>query len=1656
MRLDLRVYVLLVGWCAALAGAAQAGTTLWWGSTDGQPMQLAGPPTPPTVVVPEHDLNGIRLTAHIRGVELALDQRVEGDFTRVTGPGMPLAGAVGAPALPVLRRLIAVPTGAQWVIQTRASEPAFTALSDLGLPARVRPLLPTVATGQPDEPGREVFTLDESAYAQRGFAPAEAVSVTEAGISGGVRLALVEIRPVAYDAATGTLALWSDLEVAIAFEGGQWTGRALPVGMQQVVLNPPTAPRGAGTKLLIVTIPAYASSAPLTQFVNAKTTQGFSVTVHNVTPGTNGNGIKSYIQSLWGTANEPDYVLFVGDAQYNTWQASDYNLPCYPTPRGARTDAWFVCMDGPSDWMPDIPIGRLAIPDVAALQVLVDKTLYVEGGQFSDPGYAQHAAFIAGPEVYTDAENLHNYVIDTHMTPAGVQSDKLYYATYGARTEDVAAALNDGRFLTAYFGHANGFQAWSAPAFVFNDIDALTNQGLYPCIVSFACSTTAFHYTDPTQNPGFIEKFMLVPDKGAVAGWGPSWSLEPYTFGHWGTHYKAFMRAVYQDGVREIGDAALAAHGYFLTHYGASDPVTYDMIAEAVLLGDPTLHLPEPQAQAENYLIVTPPDYVNSLPLNKFVTHRTATGYNVSTYTVPVGTSKETLRAYIQSLWGTSAAPKYVLLIGDAATSTSTANTLPFWVGIGSKHAASDLYYGCMGAGDDWYPEIPVGRFPVKTVAQLDIVVDKTIKVESGAFANPEYPSRVVFSVNADTYNTGEPTAEAIITDYLLPNNYTPIRIYQANGGSTADVAAAVNNGCVMIAYMGHSDSTGWWNPSFRQANVRALTNNGLYPLAFGWSCNTSHFDNDECFGETWVREANKGAAAYISASNYIYWGSASAWAPSGILERAFFASFFERDQWNIGPAWQSALYSFLDDFGQPTTPGGPPTQNADIIRNFFEEFVTLGDPALRLPQPNGFRVAATPDAQSICTTTTPTAIYTVSVQKIGAFAAPVNLTVTGAPAGVTAALTANNLPPPFTSTLTLTGLGGASPGTYNLTITGTAGTSVQTAVGSLSLSSAGPGTPTLTSPANGQTNVARKPTLSWAAATQAATYEVEVATNSNFTTPVYSKVVTSPSVALDVNLEPATTHYWRVRAHNGCGVGGYSTTFSFTVIAQADYFTEQFTGATGDSVDLDNKTIRFIPNGSGNYYRLCGEAATALPTNPAGGTTITSWTGSTDDGYKQVTLTGGQTVSLYGQTYASFFIGTNGYITFTAGDTDWQESLADHFATPRVSALFDDLHPGNGGSISWKQLADRVAISYQGVPEVTVGGANTFQIELFTNGEIHITYLAVSCNDAIVGLSAGGGQPSDFVETDLSASGPCAVPGACCIGQTCDVRLAVACTQAGGVFQGDNTDCTPDPCLTYEPGCVIISEVVDGTLSGGCPKWIELTNTGTGPFAFFEGGIIVQSDNSTDTQVDIDLTGAVIAAGASFVIVSNQGLTCTGSFDGIYNMTADFYTNVLIGNGNDRYILTDTANGAHLLDIYGEFGVNGTGLPWEYTSGYSYRMPNCNQGYGTTFAAGEWFFGGKNSLVGTNPEWLLQTLTTPGTHEFAHTCSMTIVFGDMNCDGVVTFADINPFVAALGGAAAYHTQYPWCHWMNADCNNDGVVDFRDINPFVATLGGGN
>jgi Zn-dependent metalloprotease len=233
--------------------------------------------------------------------------------------------------------------------------------------------------------------------------------------------------------------------------------------------------------------------------------------------------------------------------------------------------------------------------------------------------------------------------------------------------------------------------------------------------------------------------------------------------------------------------------------------------------------------------------------------------------------------------------------------------------------------------------------------------------------------------------------------------------------------------------------------------------------------------------------------------------------------------------------------------------------------------------------------------------------------------------------------------------------------------------------------------------------------------------------------------------------------------AANGLPMGIYTNTITFSnttdgttlgrqillAVAQPNYYVELFDA--GDN-DLAYQSWTFTPTGSSDSYAVCRQSATNFPTNPAGGTTVLLG----DDSYAQVTLSGTNTVAIYSLRTNVFYIGSNGYLTMMAGDTTYTESYAAHFSLPRVSALFDDFYPPGSGTISWRELSDRVAVTYTNILEYNSTATVNFQIEMFFDGRIRLTYLAIGITDGLVGLSPGQGIPLGFTETNFTSIAIC------------------------------------------------------------------------------------------------------------------------------------------------------------------------------------------------------------------------------------------------------------------------------------------------------------
>ena len=150
------------------------------------------------------------------------------------------------------------------------------------------------------------------------------------------------------------------------------------------------------------------------------------------------------------------------------------------------------------------------------------------------------------------------------------------------------------------------------------------------------------------------------------------------------------------------------------------------------------------------------------------------------------------------------------------------------------------------------------------------------------------------------------------------------------------------------------------------------------------------------------------------------------------------------------------------------------------------------------------------------------------------------------------------------------------------------------------------------------------------------------------------------------------------------------------------------------------------------------------------------------DDDAAYVKLPQNFTFPFYGESYEDIYVGSNGYITFDLPDTNYIPSEDSHLGKKRISVLFADIDPSEGGEVQFADLTSAVAVTWN---NVTVQDAHqeripgqTFQTILFEDGTIWMGFEQVDTNSTIVGISSGPprGPTQAEATTDLDSIEEC------------------------------------------------------------------------------------------------------------------------------------------------------------------------------------------------------------------------------------------------------------------------------------------------------------
>jgi hypothetical protein len=286
---------------------------------------------------------------------------------------------------------------------------------------------------------------------------------------------------------------------------------------------------------------------------------------------------------------------------------------------------------------------------------------------------------------------------------------------------------------------------------------------------------------------------------------------------------------------------------------------------------------PVARERPEPYLIITRPAYAGNA-LNQFAAWKREKGHTVTIATTDqTGTTNTAMLGYIQNAYNNWAEPPvYVLLIGDV----DGTNPLPAWI-IDGFYTATDITdhpYALLD-GDDWLPDVLVGRFSVDAQNELQTVVNKTVQYESQPFEpNGEWRSRMLITGVRSApnfypqYNSAWPTLQWIGREFMQAG-YTQVDSVPAPPGNGSVIGSRINAGESFVAYRGFGSPDYWDFPFYARSDVNALSNGPRLPFVTSIVCGGGAFDSevDPCFGETWLRAGTpanfKGAIAFIGPS---------------------------------------------------------------------------------------------------------------------------------------------------------------------------------------------------------------------------------------------------------------------------------------------------------------------------------------------------------------------------------------------------------------------------------------------------------------------------------------------------------------------------------------------------------------------------------------------------------------------------------------------------------------------------------------------------------------------------------------------------------------------------------------------------------------------
>lgn len=505
------------------------------------------------------------------------------------------------------------------------------------------------------------------------------------------------------------------------------------------------------------------------------------------------------------------------------------------------------------------------------------QSLYNPAAPGADPWYDQDVMAIFSPGAATFSLTLTDAVPSAGPAQLGV--DLWGVTDWPGKDPDhhVIVSLNGTELADAQFNGADANPvSVEIPADVLAaganriDLDLPLDQGVDYDIVGL----NAYQITYPRR--------LLVRD-GRLSFRGEA--AQAFTVGNLPASDVSIYR-LRGNRLERIAKPSISAIGgnYSVTFAGANEPADYVVATAARKLKPEILPAPPREdifAGSAEYLVISHPDFTSGVvPL---VDHRRAQGLSAQVVDVEQiyenlsngMVDPEAIKQYV-AYAAREKGTRYVLLVGGDTYDYKNylgLGTLSFIPSLyteagGVRFVPADPLYGDVDR--DSIPDVPVGRLPVRTSAELSAVVAKTLAYDVKSYGR-------TFLAATDGYDGFERISFSQISHQLVDGlggagwsvehaDIDELGVPVAR----ARVIGSLNSGVAFAQYFGHSSYNVWsFSILFASPHAMQLHNAGRPAVVAQWGCWNTYYVHPtiNTLGHALMVAGDKGAAAVLGAT---------------------------------------------------------------------------------------------------------------------------------------------------------------------------------------------------------------------------------------------------------------------------------------------------------------------------------------------------------------------------------------------------------------------------------------------------------------------------------------------------------------------------------------------------------------------------------------------------------------------------------------------------------------------------------------------------------------------------------------------------------------------------------------------------------------------